>query len=70
MIDKNCIKAERARLNMTQPDLAARIGVSVQTIQNWEVDMGSCSIKNLLKLMDVFNCSADYLVGRSNKISD
>lgn len=66
---KNSIRAERARLNMTQPDLAMKIGVSVQTIQNWEVDMGSCSIKNLLKLMDVFGCSADYLVGRSNTIN-
>ena len=67
---ENCIRAERARLNMTQPDLAAKVGVSVQTIQNWEVDIGPCSIKNLLKMMDIFGCSADYLVGRSKKISD
>ncbi len=67
---ENCIRAERARLNMTQPDLAIKVGVSIQTIQNWEADIGTCSIKNLLKLMDIFGCSADYLVGRSRKISD
>lgn len=66
---ENCIKAERARMNLTRPELAARIGVSVQTIENWERDIGPCSIKNLLKLMDVFGCSADYLVGRSNRIN-
>lgn len=67
---ENCIRAERARLNMTQPDLAVKLGVSVQTIQNWEKDMGSCSIKHLLSLMDIFNCSADYLVGRSRRIGN
>ena len=66
----NCIKAERARLNMSQPELASALGVSTQSIQNWEKDIGSCPIKNLLAMMDIFNCSADYLVGRSKKLTD
>ncbi|HPV04670.1 MAG TPA: NadS family protein [Myxococcota bacterium] len=30
------IKAIRGRLNLTQPDFAAMIGVSVGTLRNWE----------------------------------
>lgn len=65
----NCIRAERARLNLTQPELANKLGVSTQSIQNWERDIGSCPIRILVEMTEIFNCSADYLVGLTDKIT-
>lgn len=61
----NNIKAERARLEMSQKDLAQAMGVSATTIVNWESDIGQMSIKNLLAMSNIFGCSADYLIGRT-----
>jgi DNA-binding XRE family transcriptional regulator len=65
----NCIRAERARLNLTQSELASKLGVSTQSIQNWEKDIDSCPIRVLVKMTEIFNCSADYLVGLTDKIT-
>ena len=69
MQTENCIRAERARMNMTQPELADKLGVSKQSIQNWEKDIGSCPIRILIAMTEIFGCSADYLVGLTDKIS-
>lgn len=69
MKTSNCIRAERARINMTQPELANKLGVSTQSIQNWEKDIGSCPIRVLIEMTEIFNCSADYLVGLTDKIT-
>lgn len=51
---KNCIKVERARLNMTQQDLSEAIGVSRQTINSIELDKYVPSTMLALKLSKVF----------------
>ncbi len=51
---KNCIKVERARLNMTQQDLSEAIGVSRQTINSIELDKYVPSTVLALKLSKVF----------------
>lgn len=51
---KNTLKVERAILNLTQEDLAQRIGVSRQTINSIETNRYVPSTLLALKLSEVF----------------
>lgn len=51
---QNTIKVERAILNLTQGDLADKIGVSRQTINSIEANRYVPSTVLALKLSDVF----------------
>ncbi len=51
---QNTIKVERAILNLTQDDLAKKIGVSRQTINSIEANRYVPSTVLALKLSDVF----------------
>lgn len=51
---ENTIKVERAILNLTQDDLAKRIGVSRQTINSIEANRYVPSTVLALKLSEVF----------------
>jgi putative transcriptional regulator len=52
---RNTIKVERAILDLTQDDLAKRIGVSRQTINSIEANRYVPSTVLALKLSEVFN---------------
>jgi len=52
---ENTIKVERAILNLTQGDLAEKIGVSRQTINSIEANRYVPSTVLALKLSEVFN---------------
>lgn len=52
---KNTLKVERAILDLTQEDLAQRIGVSRQTINSMEANRYVPSTVLSLKLSAVFN---------------
>jgi putative transcriptional regulator len=54
-IMKNTLKVERAILNITQGDLASKIGVSRQTINSIESNRYVPSTVLSLKLSEVFN---------------
>lgn len=54
-------------MGVSQKELAAFMGVSIQTLFNWENGLFQPSIDNLIKLADYFGVSLDYLVGRKNK---
>lgn len=51
---KNSLKVERAKLNMTQQDVADEIGVSRQTINSIELDKYIPSTILALKLSKLF----------------
>lgn len=59
---KEQLKAHRARLGMSQEDLAGRIFVSRQTISNWETDRTYPDVQSLLLLSELFDTSIDELV--------
>ena len=63
----NNIKSERIRLDLSQRDLAEALGVSEKTVQNWEIDIGGCSVRQLMAMSNIFKCSADYLTGRTEE---
>ena len=58
---KNTIKVERARRDMTQQDLADRVGVSRQTINYIETQRYIPSAVLVLKISEVFGVPAEDL---------
>ena len=63
------MKELREANRMEQTALAAKLGVSKQSVSNWENNNILPSIEMLLKICDVFSVSADYLLGRSNEVA-
>ena len=61
------IKELRETKNLTQAELANVIGVGVSTIGMWESTKRIPSAKTLNKLLDYFNCSLDYLLGKETQ---
>lgn len=59
-------RLKQLRLNCAfkQKELAALIGVSVRTFQDYEHGNTEPNIERLIKLADIFQVSIDYLVGR------
>lgn len=56
------IKDHRARLGMSQEQLAEAIFVSRQTISNWETDRTYPDVQSLLLLSNLFKVSVDSLI--------
>ena len=56
---KNTLKIERAKLNLTQQDLADKIGVSRQTINSIEADRYVPSTELALKMSKIFGCTVN-----------
>ena len=61
------IKKLRISYNMSQVDLAKRLGVSKQCVSNWENDNVQPSVEMLVKIAKFFNVSADYLLDMDEK---
>lgn len=61
------IKKLRISYNMSQVDLAKRLGVSKQCVSNWENDNVQPSIEMLIKIARFFNVSTDYLLDLDEK---
>lgn len=58
---KNTIKVERAKQNMTQQDLAEKIGVSRQTINSIESQKYIPSTVLALKIAKIFNTKVEEI---------
>ena len=63
----NRIKEIRTANRMSQVDLARSLGVTKQSVSNWENDNILPSIEMLVKLADYFCVSTDYLLSRDDK---
>lgn len=59
------IKAERVVVGMTQTDLAKKMNVQMPTVQRWEDGSINMPVSRLCKLADLFGCTTDWLLGRS-----
>ena len=57
---------ERKNHKLSQEELAEMVGVTRQTISNWELNETSPDLKQAQKLSDIFNISMDELIGRKN----
>lgn len=58
---KNTLKVERAKQNMTQADLAEKVGVSRQTINSIEIGKYVPSTLLSLKIASVFKTGVDEI---------
>ena len=55
----------RKSANLSQEQLAEKMGVTRQTISNWELDESSPDLKQGMELAKIFNVSLDDLAGDS-----
>lgn len=62
------IISERKKCKLNQEDLAEKLGITRQTISNWELNETSPDLKQASKLCDIFNISLDELTGKENTI--
>lgn len=58
----------RKKDNLTQEKLAEKIGVSRQTLSNWENDITSPDLNQANKIVKIFNISLDDLVDNKTDI--
>jgi repressor LexA len=59
------IKEMRSNIGFTQVQLGEKIGVDRSSIANYETGKATPPIDITLKLVNVFNCSTDYLLGQT-----
>ena len=56
----------RVQSNYSQQDLADKMGVTKQTISQYERGVRKPDMDTLTALCDIFNVSSDYLMGKSD----
>ena len=61
------IKEQRILHGLNQVELAKRLGVSKQSVSNWENDNIQPSIDMLIRISHFFSVSTDYLLGEDNR---
>lgn len=64
------LKELRKRADVSQSELGEILGVTGQTVLNWENGIYEPKIEHLIKLADYFNVTIDYLVERPKTISE
>ena len=62
----NRIKKLREEFQMTQQELADKLNGAKSTIAMYENETRKPSMEVLIKLSEIFNCSIDYLLGKSD----
>jgi transcriptional regulator with XRE-family HTH domain len=56
------LKALRRRKFLTQKELAAKVGVSYQTIQSWEAGTAQPRLRHIPKLAEALGLGAEQLL--------
>ena len=62
----NRIKMLREEFNYTQQELADKLECSKSVIGLYESETRNPSMEVLIKLSEIFNCSIDYILGKSD----
>ncbi len=60
------LKELRLEKNLSQNELAEKLGVSQKSISNWETGVREADFGTLEKMTKFFNVTADYLLGISD----
>lgn len=63
----NNLKYCRQSLEITQLALGKILGVSKQTVSNWENNNDVIPLKNLVRFCNEYNYDIDYVIGLTNK---
>lgn len=67
---QNLVFLRKMHNQMTQEDLAERMGVSRQTISRWELDDTYPEISKVIELCKFFSCSMDELICSDMNVCD
>lgn len=59
------LDAEQSRRKINNTVLAERLGVNRKTLAKWKKD-GLIPANVLIKMSDIFDCSIDYILGRTD----
>ena len=70
MIDIDRVRNRREELLLTQEDIARFIGVSVDTVNNWEHGFSTPQKKNLQALAQALQTTTDYLEGKTEVVGN
>lgn len=65
---KNTVREHRERIGFTQERLAQTLGVTRNTVANWERGEQIKST-NLLQMMALFNCDVNSLLGLTSEVN-
>ena len=60
------LKKLRIQNNLTQKQLGERLGIGQTTVACYENGLREPHIESLIAYADLFDCTVDYLVGRSD----
>lgn len=64
------IQELRKKKYMSQEVLAEKVDVSKQSVSKWELDKALPNIEKILKLCDIFEVSADYLIRGNDNVAN
>jgi len=64
------LRQMRLKNNLSQSEVAKRLGFSTSIISSYETGERTPSIENLLALSYLYKCSTDYLLGIDNLSSE
>ena len=64
------LKELRKKANVTQVEVAEKLGISQPAYASWERGIKKPTQENLVKIAQVLNASVDFLVGNSEEKSD
>ena len=59
----------RKRSGYSQEQVAEMLGLSRQAVSKWESGQGKPEIDNIVKLTEIYNVSADYILLGTEKVS-
>ncbi|MGN0598826.1 MAG: helix-turn-helix transcriptional regulator [Oscillospiraceae bacterium] len=65
-IQANRLKDLREDHDLSQKELAAKLGYHTTTYQRWEESVHSIKLIDAINIADFFGVSLDYLAGRTN----
>ena len=58
------LRIARLKSGLSQREVAERLNVNINTVSRWENGTQKIQIDSLVTLADLYNSSADYLLGR------
>lgn len=56
--------------NSDNKTFASAIGVNISTVSRWKSNSKYMRLNQIIKIAEYFNCSIEFLVGRTDKILD
>ena len=64
---KTNIASERVKMGLSQEQLANKLGVTRETVKNWEIERTIPGVDSAVELADLFGCTIDYLLARTEQ---